>query len=71
MPQTEAQKRAKAKYDAKTYKVITSKCKLQEYDNFRNYADAQGIGSMSLLMRRAVKYCIDNNIDLNTESEVN
>lgn len=64
MSQTEAQRKAKAKYDAKTYKSIACKCKLSDYSKFQAYASSQNILSMSSLLRRCVMYCIENNIDL-------
>lgn len=64
MPQSEAQRRAKSKYDAKTYKVVTCKCKLKDYDKFQAYADNQNITSMNSLLYKCVMYCIKNNIDL-------
>lgn len=67
MPQTEAQKKAKAKYDAKTYKSIACKCKLTDYEKFQAYANDQNISSMNALLYKCVKYCIENNIDLNQE----
>lgn len=72
MPQTEAQKRAKQKYDAKTYKPITCKCKLSDYDKFQAYAQQQNISSMNSLISRSIMYCINNNINIADEStEIN
>lgn len=65
MPQTDAQRKAKAKYDAKTYKSIACKCKLSDYDKFQTYAEQQNITSMNALLYNCVMYCIKNNIDLN------
>lgn len=67
MPQTEAQRKAKSKYDAKTYKSIACKCKLSDYDNFQIYANSQDISSMSALLYKCVMYCITNDIDLSTK----
>lgn len=68
MPQTEAQKRAKQKYDAKTYKPITCKCKLSDYDKFQAYAQQQNISSMNSLISKSIMYCINNNINISDES---
>lgn len=62
MSQTEAQKRAKNKYDQKTYKSIACKCKISDYETYQEYAAKQSIDSMSKLLNLCVKYCIDNNI---------
>lgn len=62
--QTDAQKRAKKKYDAKTYKSIACKCKWNDYNQFVEYAKRQDIESMNRLIYIAIKYCIENNIDL-------
>ena len=39
MPQTEAQRKAKSKYDAKTYKSIACKCKLSDYVRMQEKAE--------------------------------
>lgn len=67
MPQTDAQRKAKAKYDAKTYKSIACKCKIADYDKFQAYANQQNITSMNALLYKCVMYCIDNNINLKSE----
>ncbi len=64
MPMTEAQRRAHKKYDKAHYKSVACKCKIEEYNNMKAYAEQQNIQSMSNLLSRCVKYCIDNNIDL-------
>lgn len=65
MPQTDAQKRAKTKYDKKTYKSIACKCKISDFEKYQQYATSQNIDSMSKLLNLCVKYCIDHNINLN------
>lgn len=65
MAQTESQKRAKLKYDKKTYKTITCKCKIADYNKFDIYAKQLNISSMSNLIYRCLNYCTNNNIDLN------
>ncbi len=69
MPQTEAQRKAKSKYDAKTYKSIACKCKLSDYDEFQTYADNQKIASMNSLLYKCVMYCIKNNINLSSTND--
>ena len=62
---TEAKKRANAKYDKKHYKSIACKCKISDYEIYRDYAANQDIDSMSKFLNLCVKYCIDNNIKFN------
>lgn len=64
MSQTEAQRKAKSKYDAKTYKSIACKCKIADYDKFQAYANNQNISSMNSLLYKCVMYCIENNVVL-------
>ena len=67
MPQSDAQRKAKAKYDAKTYKVVTCKCKLSDYDKFQIYVDKHNISSMNSLLYKCVMYCIENDVDLSSD----
>lgn len=64
MPLTEAQKKANRKYDQAHYKAISCKCKLSDYEIFKQYANNNNINSMSNFLYKAAKYCIDNNIKL-------
>ena len=67
MPQSEAQKRAKAKYNAKTYKQLKASLKFSDYDLVDNYCKSIGISKASFIVK-AVKYCMQHDIDLsNTE----
>ena len=61
---SKAQLKAIRRYDKKTYKAITCKCKIAEYDTYKQYGEAQGIESMSALLNKCVRYCMENNIDL-------
>lgn len=63
MPQTEAQKRAKAKYNAKTYKQLKVNVKPLDYNIIDQYCNKHGISKAAFVVG-ACKYCIDNNIDL-------
>lgn len=63
MPMTEAQRKAKRKYDQKTYTTIACKCKISEADKLKEYAKNNGM-STSMLLYKSVKYIIDNNINL-------
>ena len=67
MPMTDAQRRANRKYDKAHYKTIACKCKLDDYETYKMYATKQEIESMSNLLNKCVKYCIENNIDLKNE----
>lgn len=64
MSQTEAQRRAKAKYDAKNYKTIGIKCPINEYKKINDMAQKYNL-TVSMYSRLCIKYCIDNNIDIN------
>lgn len=64
MAMTDAQRRANRKYDKAHYKTIACKCKLEDYEIYKNYAESQEIGTMSNLLNKCVKYCIENNIEL-------
>lgn len=61
---SEAKLRANAKYDAKTYKIISCKCKKTDYEIFCKYAELQNISSMNKLLYSCVMYCVNNNITL-------
>lgn len=63
MPQTDAQKRAKKKYDAKNYKTIGIKCPINEYEIISCKAQSNNM-TLSMFSRMCIKYCIENNIDL-------
>ncbi len=64
MAMTDAQRRANRKYDKAHYKSVACKCRLEDYNDMKKYAEQQEIESMSSLLSRCVKYCIENNIDL-------
>ncbi len=64
MAMSDAQRRANRKYDKAHYKTIACKCKLCDYDIYKSYAEKQNIESMSNLLNKCLKYCIENNIDL-------
>lgn len=60
---TEAQKRAEAKYKAKTYRPFTVNPRIEEYEKINEYCEKNGISKAKLVLKSAL-YCIDNNIDL-------
>lgn len=66
MGQTEAQKRAKAKYDAKTYDIIATKAKKGEIEKCKEYAQKLEI-TPSKFALNAMLYCIKNNITFESE----
>lgn len=70
MPQTEAQKRAKAKYDAKTYDMIATKAKKEDIAICKEYANNLGI-TPSKFALKSMLYCIKNNIIFNDTEDKN
>lgn len=42
MPQSEAQKRAKSKYNSKTYDILSIRLKKGDRDRVKQYAEAHG-----------------------------
>lgn len=60
---TPAQRKAKQKYDKLHYKTISVKVQIGEYDEIQKYI-LENDYTMSLFSKYAIKYCIDNNIDL-------
>ena len=61
MPQTEAQKRAKAKYDAKTYDTIATKAKKDDIEKCKQYAEKIML-TPSKFALQAMLYCIEHEI---------
>lgn len=61
---TEAQKRAKNKYDKTHYKTITTKIKFSDYDYFSDYASKNNL-TISKLIYNCIKYCMQNDIKFN------
>ena len=68
MPQTEAQRKAKKKYDLKTYSNITCKAKIPDIEKCKAHAVSIGV-SPSKFSLLAMLYCIENNIDLINQEE--
>lgn len=60
---TEAQKKANRKYDALHYRTIGGKVKIQDVEQYNDYATRYGV-SMSKLITSCINYCINNNIDI-------
>ena len=63
MPLTEAQKRAKAKYNAKTYERLGIDVKKGERDKLRQYAERQET-SLNNFVCSCISYCIENKVDI-------
>lgn len=63
MPRSEAQKRADKKYHAKTYKNFQAQIKISDWEMIDDYCKNNDISKASLLVN-AIKYCIENDIDL-------
>lgn len=70
MAQTEAQKRAKAKYNAKAYKQLKANIKPDDYALIDTYCSENNISKAQLIVK-SIKYCIDNGIDFINSSDVN
>ena len=63
---SEAKKRANKKYSDKTYKNFQAHIKIDDWDMIDGYCKKNDISKASLLVN-AVKYCIENSIDLKNE----
>ena len=62
------EKSYKNKYRDTKYKQIAIAVKLNDYTMIDNYCKTHSI-SKAALITRAVKYCIEHNIDLTAESD--
>lgn len=60
MPQTEAQRKAKQKYDAKNYKTIGIKCPIEEYNLITSIAKNNN-QTTSMFSRECLEYYLKNN----------
>ena len=63
MPLSEAQKRAHAKYNAKTYERLGIDVKKGERDRLRQYAELKNT-SLNKFVCSCVSHCIENEIDV-------
>ena len=63
MPASEAQKRAKAKYNAKTYERLGIDVKKGERDKLKQYAELKNT-SLNNFVCSCVSHCIENEIDV-------
>lgn len=63
MPRTEAQKKADAKYHAKTFKAFTVNVKIEDYNSITEYCNTNNISKTKALLN-AFDYCIKNGISL-------
>lgn len=64
MPQTEAQRKAKQKYDAKNYKTIGIKCPIEEYNIITSIAKINN-QTTSMFSRECLEYCLKHNYKYN------
>lgn len=64
MPRNEAQKRADKKYIAKTYKRYAINTRLEYVPTIEKYMSEHNFTSSSSFFNTAVKYIIENNIDI-------
>ncbi len=60
---SEAKKRANKKYGDKTYKNFQAHIKISDWEMIDKYCSDNDISKASLLVN-AIKYCIENDIDL-------
>lgn len=65
MPRSEAQKRADKKYIAKTYKRYAINTRLEYVPTIEKYMSEHNFTSSSSFFNSAIKYIIENNINLN------
>lgn len=68
MAQTEAHKKASAKYDAKAYEKKLVRFKPEQWEIFKAYTQNNGYTDNGFIIS-AIMYCIDNNIDLNNNKK--
>ena len=59
-----SRQKANAKYDKLHMKTISIKAKIEEIEKIKENADKHGVNT-SLYCRRCIRYCIDNNINVN------
>ena len=64
MPRSEAQKRADKKYASKTYHRYAINVRKEFVPLVDKYKEENSITSDSSVFYKAIKYCIENNIDL-------
>ena len=64
MPRSEAQKRVDKKYIAKTYKRYAINTRLEYVPTIEKYMSEHNFTSSSSFFNTAVKYIIENNIDI-------
>ena len=64
MPRSEAQKRADKKYAEKTYHRYAINVRKEFVSAIDEYKEQNNISSDSGIFNAAIKYCIENNIDL-------
>lgn len=61
--QSEAHKRAVEKYNAKAYRQLNFRVKVNEADRLKAYADSQGM-SLNNFVCSCLSYCIGQGIDV-------
>lgn len=69
MPRSEAQKRADKKYIAKTYKRYAINTRVEYVPTIEKYMSEHNFTSSSSFFNTAVKYIIENNIDISEIKE--
>lgn len=69
MPRSDAQKKADKKYIAKTYKRYAINTRLEYVPKIEKYMSKHDFTSSSSFFNAAVKYIIENNIDIKSTKE--
>ena len=60
---SDAQRRARVKYNAKTYKRFAADIRIADYELIDNYCKEHNISKPKLLVN-AFKYCFENDVNL-------
>ncbi len=66
MAVSKAHIKASNKYNKENYKKIQANIKPEDYNIITKHCEETGLSKASLIVK-AIKYCIDNNIDLKDE----
>ena len=65
---TESRKKAKKKWDKENMITLSCKVRKELAENLRKYADSQGL-TIGVYARRAMEYCKNNNINLQSDND--
>ena len=65
---TESRKKANKKWDKENMITLSCKVRKELAENLRKYADSQGL-TIGVYARRAMEYCKNNNINLQSDND--